>query len=646
MQIISLAVYNRQGDIRPLNFHSGKLNILTGKSQTGKSTVLDIVDFCLGRDEVELPGGRALNAVSWFALIVEVGETRILIARPNPETASNSRAMLKIGTSELTFPPMTDLQINANTTVLRDQLSEWVGVEQYTIETVANSLRASFDVSIRQALFMCFQKQTEISSQRYLFHRQSDRNVQDAIKDTLPYFLGVTGPEEASLRRRTLAARRALARAERDLITAREEHASYDSRIEILIEEARALGLMNGAINGERIDLLRDALGVDIDISDTIESDSEEIASSRSGLLRARSGLRSNLRRVDEELDLLRQIISEEQKVTAEATVQSDRLAALGLFSVEDSGDNGRCPICTQSLDNPDPRIADLVSLQQALHLSLNASTSSRPRRESEIQRLEEQRSEVVEQLRVNSLSIAAADATERSLADTRNLRERRIFLKGRISQELGGRSSDESVVSSLEREVEQRRQALSILEQKADSIDIESSLRDVLNSIGDDMTEWARRLDLEHSEGFVRLDMGGPNVVALTPGGRRALTNIGSAKNWIGYHLVAHMALHKWFAENFRPVPRFVMFDQPSQGFFPEQVSDATELEDADWGPVRQQFMLLRDVVDTCDGAIQVIVCDHANFTDGWFQDCLIENWRDGQALIPESWIEAERKN
>ena len=51
---------------------------------------------------------------------------------------------------------------------------------------------------------------------------------------------------------------------------------------------------------------------------------------------------------------------------------------------------------------------------------------------------------------------------------------------------------------------------------------------------------------------------------------------------------------------------------------------------------------MLLRDVVEELRGALQIIVCDHANFVDDWFQDSLIDNWRDGRALIPQEWIEA----
>jgi hypothetical protein len=25
----------------------------------------------------------------------------------------------------------------------------------------------------------------------------------------------------------------------------------------------------------------------------------------------------------------------------------------------------------------------------------------------------------------------------------------------------------------------------------------------------------------------------------------------------------------------------------------------------------------------------------------DGWFQNCLIDNWRDGEALVPSEWFE-----
>ncbi|CCK24638.1 hypothetical protein BN159_0259 [Streptomyces davaonensis JCM 4913] len=65
-----------------------------------------------------------------------------------------------------------------------------------------------------------------------------------------------------------------------------------------------------------------------------------------------------------------------------------------------------------------------------------------------------------------------------------------------------------------------------------------------------------------------------------------------------------------------------------------------------ADWDTVTAYFELLRDVAELNEGALQIIVCDHVNLTEGsWFQDAIVENWRphDGrrQALIPNDWLE-----
>ena len=153
-------------------------------------------------------------------------------------------------------------------------------------------------------------------------------------------------------------------------------------------------------------------------------------------------------------------------------------------------------------------------------------------------------------------------------------------------------------------------------------------------------MTDYARAMQLEGSEYFVRLDPVQLTVAVQTPGGRVPLERMGSAENWVGYHLVAHLALHQWFVTNARPVPRFVMFDQPTQAFFPEEVVDAANDENADWEAVRRQFTLMHEVVDALKGDLQVIVSDHANLADDWFQDAVIDNWRNGVALIPSDWL------
>jgi hypothetical protein len=48
MQLLAIILYGAMGEQRIITFRPGALNIVTGISATGKSSLLDIVDFCLG----------------------------------------------------------------------------------------------------------------------------------------------------------------------------------------------------------------------------------------------------------------------------------------------------------------------------------------------------------------------------------------------------------------------------------------------------------------------------------------------------------------------------------------------------------------------------------------------------------------------
>jgi len=67
-----------------------------------------------------------------------------------------------------------------------------------------------------------------------------------------------------------------------------------------------------------------------------------------------------------------------------------------------------------------------------------------------------------------------------------------------------------------------------------------------------------------------VRLDLSAATVIIDRPKRQVPLQKLGSRRNWIVYDLVAHLALHKYFREQGRPVPGFLFLDQPTQAFFP----------------------------------------------------------------------------
>jgi hypothetical protein len=85
-------------------------------------------------------------------------------------------------------------------------------------------------------------------------------------------------------------------------------------------------------------------------------------------------------------------------------------------------------------------------------------------------------------------------------------------------------------------------------------------------------MTEWARQLELEHSDSPYRLDLNKLTVVADRPERPIPMERMGGGENWLGCHLIALLALHKHFIERNRPVPHFLILDQPTQVYFPTE--------------------------------------------------------------------------
>ena len=129
-------------------------------------------------------------------------------------------------------------------------------------------------------------------------------------------------------------------------------------------------------------------------------------------------------------------------------------------------------------------------------------------------------------------------------------------------------------------------------------------------------------------------------------------MDRMGSGENWVGYHLIAHLALHEWFTERGRPVPRFLFLDQPSQVYFPPEKdvdgSMAMVGED-DRRAVSRMFRFVFDVVEKLSPGFQVVITEHADINEAWYQDAVVERWRGGAKLIPDDWPrvgEAEANN
>src|ERR1051326_6834102 len=90
MQIIEIVLYSNSGEKRVLALQPGRTNIITGGSATGKSALIEIVDYCLGSSECRVPEGVIRDTISWFGVRLQFPTDQMFVARQNPTSLRQS----------------------------------------------------------------------------------------------------------------------------------------------------------------------------------------------------------------------------------------------------------------------------------------------------------------------------------------------------------------------------------------------------------------------------------------------------------------------------------------------------------------------------------------------------------------------------
>lgn len=647
LQIREIFLYSLAGEVRQVKFRLGATNIITGLSRTGKSALADIVDYCLGRSTFTVPVGVLVDHVSWYGLVLDVhGSEELLIAKPKPEAGGESQSgvMLRVG-SELYPPPFGELELNSTDAAVISMLSKLAGITPNLHIPSAGHSRAPLEATIRHATFYLFQEQSIVSNRKILFHRQDEQYIPQAIRDTMPYFLGAVGEERLSALNELSLAKTELRAAEADYEEQQRVIAGGLRRARSLLAEAIQAGVsQEQAIPAEGIEVyaaLRRVQGwtpaVEVYPEPSIEKDLRERLESE----------RAEFRRLDERLSAARSFRSRAQGYGRELQHHEQRLQSVGIFRGIDAIS---CPLCDSELDLVLPRVSEIEQDLATVTRELEVLHRDRPRLEEYIGGLEAERSNMRQRIRDVELELESLLAEQEAAAEVMDRNTRAARVVGRTSLYLETLQVAEEP-GHLKELLDKAKQKVDRLEEKLDEDEAAGLLDSYLSRIGSDMTSWARDLALEHSEAPYRLDLRKLTVVADSPGRPSPMNRLGSAENWLGCHVIALLALHKHFrrSEDPRPVPGFLFMDQPAQGYFPsadayrsfDGTAESARAAGGDLASVHRLFELLFRVAGQVDD-FQLIITEHANLEEGHFQDALVEPRWDGvtAALVPPSWI------
>lgn len=653
-QLREIVLWPRRAGLEPrrVRFEPGRVNVISGGSRTGKSAIIPIVDYCLGSEKCTIPVATIRDACSWFGIVIETRLGQKLLARREPGQLRATGDMFLSEGSSVEVPKGAP---SRNTTVdaVKRSLDELAGLSQLNFEADEAARGFAGRVSFRDLVAFMFQPQNVVANPNVLFYKTDSYEHKEKLKAIFPYVLGAVTPEILAKRHELVEVRRNLRKKEQELKSVQQVTERWRAEILARVARARELGLIpQGSaqpVNTERaIELLR---GV-------ISSAGNETRVTETTVSRAVSELttlQQEESQVSQELSGLRRRLAEMSQLRSTAAdfrgaleVQRDRLKVSEWVSGLKDGQH-ICPICKSPLDGATSELDVLTASLKEVEQTATQFERVPAAFDREFERVRSAIGLAAERL-------SGIQGRRRALEQrSREARERQ-FGTVATARFVGNLESDvrtyESVRSDgdLQSEVRELRNRVAQLEKEISEEEIRRRVDRALGVVDLNAGRLIPDLDAERPNDPVSLSL---TELSVKVGGRNRedfLWEIGSGSNWLSYHIAISLALQQFFLNlGGSPVPSLLVYDQPSQVYFPkrlvERQSDSDpelQLKDEDVEAVRKVFDVLAKVVRTTAGALQVVVLDHAAANVwGDIQDVhAVEDWREGRKLVPEDWL------
>lgn len=538
MKIKSIHIYSHDGQRRDLQFKVDGLNVITGRSSTGKSALSEIIEYCMGRSSFNVPEGIIRDKVAWFAVIYQFEREQVLVAKPTPPDggASCSTAMLRRGT-ELQTPQFEELAVNSDDDAIVALLSRLLGIPENRTDVALEHSRDSYDANVKHTFYHLFQKQGLVANKDQLLYRQNEQFQPQAIRDTLPILLGVSSHDRYELESKLRIAQRDLRLNTKLLEQARDAIDTSHEKAISLYSEAKAVGVIaasNSATGGEGvIEALRSALSwkpekVPDDDGSRISRVEEELGQ-----------LRKHRREAQARIDAARQFSKRASGYENEAAEQLDRLASIKALPKNPDTGEWQWPFSERNLALESPVATVLLNELASLDAELRVATGQRPKLDAYLADLDAKVQEVAGTIKEKEAELSAAIAANEVIAQmgTRNNAAARVV--GRISLFLENLAPNEELARL---QAEHRRLKLKVedLEKRVGADDSNDRLNSILNIVSTQVSQYIQRFEAEFRDFPARFDLANITIVFDRPERPVPMSRTGGGENHLAYHLSA----------------------------------------------------------------------------------------------------------
>lgn len=568
--IQAIILFSECGEKRIVALNPG-VNIITGESKTGKSALVEVIDYCLCSTRCTVPKGKITEFSHLYVLVMQIKDHTVVIARQS----WNNGGKMCILREKPNFDART-IELN----YFEEKRFQSCKEVQYEIECelglfVSNMVteddQSGKKASLRNMTSYMFQHQNLMASKFALFYRFSDYYKRKDVIDQFPVFAGMIGQEYYSTLIELNNLKSQLRRKEKLQRANIKSTAYIKKNLKPLLSDYYAL------------------LGMHLDETTTVQKMLElaknlpEFDDSQffgeSAIVARYNSLNAELESLrDDERDIRLRM----ERISAASETGEGFATVLGQLkqqadSAPIEGAEYICPLCGHEcvdITEADNELVEAIGwLDNELRItekySMDFSEDARKLHEA-LRIIEEDIKNTLQQIKI----LEKKFMTSKELVSKR---EKANYAKARIM--LYAEMSDTGIFETVDEDIENLRFDIKMLEAKLDGYDLPTQLSKAQAFLSENMNRLSNTLDFEKEYKPINLNFG---LVDQTfdlyhhQDGKDKiyLYEMGSGANWVSCHIALFLSFLRLFATNEKsPMPLFLFFDQPSQVYIAREL-------------------------------------------------------------------------
>ncbi len=660
IQIRKLIIWPRKTDYPPreVSFELNKVNVITGGSRTGKSAIIPIIDYCLASRSCSIPIDTIRDHAAWYGVVIQIGDEQALIARRVPKGNKPSTDFYYERSMRATIPVTIETR-NTSFETVKQSLNEIALLPYFSIdENEENPSGFKSRLSFRDLMAFVFQTQDIVANQNILFYKTHAHEHREKLRTWFPFILGAISIDVLKARQRLSVLERKLFHLQREYEKEKSVSEQWKANIFGHLRSAVDYGILEGGfsegddpetllqIGKELIDSNPDKPTVS---TETVNESNRQIFEAEQEDNRF-AGQIARIRQRLDEVKKLKDGFSGYGEVLRKRT---NRLHISKWLS-DISQDVELCPICGHT-EHPNAfaEISKISKVLEGYEAEANKFQEIPTTFDREEERLKQDLEDVLEDWKANR---------ERYdwLVSQNETAKKEFYTNKEMYKFLGHFKASlerfEKIIEGgeLENQIAALQEEYDKLKPLVNEKNIQKRIYTATETISQTMLTYLKELDVEDKYRQRRPEINIKELAIRVMGNEgdwHFLSEVGSASNWVSFHIAAMCAFQEFFASlSHSSVPSFVIFDQPSQVYFPKVSRQESnddrkdfreEYKDEDLDAVKKIFSALSKSISQEKVTWQFIVLDHADSdVYGDVENVHeVEIWRDGKKLIPEYW-------